>query len=56
MKNQVEYRVIEGDKKTFEGELNKCIKEDWNPTGILNTTHTDEGFWYSTLVIRPLEA
>lgn len=50
-----EYKIVEGDKESFENELNELSKEGWTwCTGSL-VMRTEEGLVYTILLSRMRE-
>ena len=53
MDTNTEYKVVEGDKKTFESESNRLAKEGWIWCGGgLVMQPIEKGFWYAQLMSR----
>ena len=49
---KINYIVVEGDKNTFEKELNELSKQGYIWCGNMNTNVTEKGFWYSQLMSK----
>ena len=53
MDTNTEYRIVEGDKKTFEEGCNRLAKEGWIWCGgNLAMQQTENGFWYAQVMSR----
>ena len=52
MEFTTDYIVIEGDRDSFEKELNKISKKGYIYCGNMNTTITDKGVLYSQLMSK----
>jgi hypothetical protein len=53
MDTNTEYKVVEGDKKTFEAESNRLAKEGWIWCGgSLVMQPVEKGFWYAQLMSK----
>ena len=46
------YKVVEGDKNTFEKELNKLSEQGYIWGGNMNTNITEKGVFYSQLMTK----
>jgi len=52
MDYKTDYIVVEGDKNTFEKEMNKLGKQGYMWCGNMNTYITEKGILYSQLMSK----
>lgn len=52
MDTNTTYKVVEGDKKTFELESNKLAKEGYISFGQFFCINTEKGFFYTQLMTK----
>jgi hypothetical protein len=52
MNYKIHYIIIEGDKYTFQKEINKMCKHDYIRCGNMNTIITEKGVLYSQLMSK----
>jgi len=54
MDYKTDYKLVEGDKKTFEESLNKASKDGYICCGSISTTLLGAGFWFIQLMSRKI--
>ena len=52
MEYKTDYIVVEGDRNTFEKEMNKLSKQGYIWCGNMNTNITEKGVLYSQLMSK----